>query len=660
MRAMRAGARTLPTPAMRATLFDDIERRIAADELVLLPAQGGARETKTRQRTVRLAAAAAVVVALTTWMSMHAGRSLEAGSTVGDLTLSSHAPSAPNVISAVYRPILALAPLDSVVAQASVYAPERVFSPTRATYTLHRRNETFVADIVLPPNAALTTFTIASPDGQRVDDNDGRSWEFVARDSLNRATFEGLRAAWAIHGMDDWERAHQAAQEMVRYYPAQPGGIRALLSASLQLAGPSKSDSVGAQFRPHLAALQRRYADSALTATMMWEMSMLAGELRDTSVSTYWLGRMRKMYPSDAGTIQLRVFEIFRTSPGDEERLRKMDALWEETGGQSPQLLANAFELANHLGNVAAIKRWGDRQGAGSRVAAAASYVRHAALRAEGEAILRDALRAMPSMSRTDWQSALRAPKQNGLGQWQLAALGEALLLDGSVSAALDTLQRAAARSWNANVMVRLGDAALAAGDSAEATRAYAWASADRRLSAARIDSLKLRLGARAMSTLFTTAAAEAKGLLREMALVSTYRRPIGNLAATFADANGARRSMREALGSGLTLVAFASLNCAPSRNDLASLDQVRRTLASSDVKVIAILEGATPNTASAGEMAQLGYSGTVVFDDRSEMSRALRQYGTPQYFLVENGVVRADARRAGDLTSVVDALLTR
>src|SRR5262245_10023577 len=124
LRAMRADARELPAPAMRVTLVDDIERRIAADELVLLPAKGGARETKTRPRTVHLAAAFAVVVGLTTWMSMHAGRSLEAGSAVGDLTLSSHAPSAPNVISAVYRPIPPLAPLDSLVAQASVYAPE--------------------------------------------------------------------------------------------------------------------------------------------------------------------------------------------------------------------------------------------------------------------------------------------------------------------------------------------------------------------------------------------------------------------------------------------------------------------------------------------------------------------------------------------------------
>lgn len=659
IRAVRTVARDLPGPVMRASLFDDVERRIAADELVLLPASGGGRMQRDRSRFIRPAAAAAVIVALATWMSFHAGRSLDAGSAVGDLTLTSHAPGAPNTISAVYRPMPALASLDSVVAQASVYAAGRFFTPTRATYTLHRRKEAFVADIALPPSAVLMKFTIASSDGQRVDDNDGRSWEFVSRDSLNRATFEGLRVERAIHGMDDWERAFHAAQEMVRNYPEQPGGVRALLDASFQLAGPSKSDSVAALFRPRIAELQRRYADSTLSADMMWEMSFLAGQLRDTVVSSFWLGRMEMVYPNDPGTIQLRVFEVFRSPSSDAERLRKLDALWDETGGQSPQLLANAFELADKLGDVTAIKRWGDRQGSGSRAVAAATYVKHPELRAEGEQILRDALRGMPAKSRVDWQSTLRASKQPGFvpGQWQLASLGDALLLDGRASAALDTLQRAAALSWNANIIVRLGDAALAARDSDEATRAYAWATADRRLGAARVDSLKARLGARATSAAFAAAASEAKNLLREMALASTYRRPIGNLAATFASVDGTRRSLHDALGSGLTLVAIGSLNCGPSRADLPALEQVRRGLAT-NVRMITILADEKPNEAAAREAARLGYSGTIDFDDRGQVSRGLRQYGTPHYFLIENGVVRADVHHAADLVSVIDALL--
>ncbi|HEY9226803.1 MAG TPA: hypothetical protein VIP11_09165, partial [Gemmatimonadaceae bacterium] len=79
MRAMRAAARDLPAPTMRANLFDDIERRIANDEIVLLPAAGEARVARTPSRATSFATAAAVIVALATWMSFHAGQSLEAG-----------------------------------------------------------------------------------------------------------------------------------------------------------------------------------------------------------------------------------------------------------------------------------------------------------------------------------------------------------------------------------------------------------------------------------------------------------------------------------------------------------------------------------------------------------------------------------------------------
>lgn len=662
MRALRVEARDLPAPAMRATLLDDVERRIANNELVLLPIAGDARATRARPRFARAAAAVAAIVAVATWMSLHTQTSLDAGPAVGDLTLASHAPGAPNTVSATYRPMASLVQLDSVVAQAKLYAAERFFSPTPATYTLHRKKEQFVADIALPADVVLMTLTIASPDGRRVDDNDGRSWEYVSRDSMSRTTFEGLRVLRAIHGMDDWERALEAAKEMVRIYPEQPAGVRALFGASLQLAGPSKADSIVAVFRPRLADLQHRYADSAPSETVMWEMSMLAGQLNDTLVSNYWLRRMEATYPRESGTIQLRVFEVFRSSPRDADRLHKLDALWEETGGQSPQLLANAFELANKLGDVAAVERWGDRQSSGAQASLAVTYVKYPKLRDKGEQALREALRGLPPVERLDWQSALRASTQRSYvtQQWQLAALGSALLLDGRATAAHDTLRRAAALSWNANVIASLGNAALAVGDSTEATHAYAWASADRRLTAERADSLKARLGARATSAEFAAALAEAKNILREMALASTYRRVLGNSVATLTSADGTRRLLRDALGSRFTVVAIASLNCAPSRSDLAALEQVRRRLAGTNVPVIAILEDAKPNESAVRDVAQLGYTGAVAFDDRSEVSRALRQYGTPQYFLIENGVIRADSRQAADLIGTIDALLGR
>jgi hypothetical protein len=64
------------------------------------------------------------------------------------------------------------------------------------------------------------------------------------------------------------------------------------------------------------------------------------------------------------------------------------------------------------------------------------------------------------------------------------------------------------------------------------------------------------------------------------------------------------------------------------------------------------------PNTSVQRELAEHGFTDPVWFDDRAEVSRALRQFGTPHYYLVEDGqTIRADARQAADLLLTLDAL---
>jgi hypothetical protein len=627
---------------------------------VLLPPPVAVPIAAKRSRFVRPAAIAASLI-FVAWMVVHQQRSLDAGESVGELTLAPKVPLTPHTIAATYRPAASLASLDSVVVHAKLYSERRLFSPATVDYVLRRNAQQFVGDIALPEDAGLSSFTIASPDGRHVDDNDGRAWEIVARDSANRPTFDGLHVQYAVHGNDDWERSLAAAKEMVRLYPDRPAGVRALFGASRELVGARAIDSLAAAFRPRVAELHRRYANVALDATTMWELTMLANGVRDTATSNYWLRRMEKEYPNDAGTIQLRVFAAFNLPVTDVERLGKLEALWKETGGQSVQLLANAFELATKIGDEAAIARWGDRQSAfpGWSAAPAATYVRYSGLRGKGEDLLRASLKALKPVERTDWQTALRDPSRLDMrapGQWQLMALGDALLLDGRPAAALDTLRRAATLAWNPATIARLGDAALAAGDTAEAARAYAWAVADRRTPAPRADSMRTRLGARAKSAEVDASIGEAKRILQGMALASTYRRRVANDDATFSTESGARRTLKDALPPGISIVAVVSLNCGPSRADMSKLEQLRVQAAAAGVSLIAFVED-TPRDATRGELASLGYTGNISFDDRNEVSRALRQYGTPQYFIIDNGVIRADSRRAADLIGVLDAV---
>src|SRR5205823_4484062 len=178
--------------------------------------------------------------------------------------------------------------------------------------------------------------------------------------SSARPLFEGLWIERAINARTNWERAAEVARDMERYYPENPGALRVAFNADHALAGSAGADSVARLWRPRIRALHESLANAPLDASSMWEFAMLASEAGDTGITRFWRDRMTREYPRDAGTIQQRVFAIFeRSRGGDRGALGELDHLYEETGGQSLQLLANAFDLAVKTKDSASIARWG-------------------------------------------------------------------------------------------------------------------------------------------------------------------------------------------------------------------------------------------------------------------------------------------------------------
>ena len=273
--------------------------------------------------------------------------------------------------------------------------------------------------------------------------------------------------------------------------------------------------------------------------------------------------------------------------------------------------------------------------------------------------MLRQSLRELPPVPSAEWRSALRTTTLHTppRGQWQLLALGKALLADGAIGSARDTLQRAAALGWEAPTMRALGDAALAAGDTSEAMNAYAWAVADSRTSADRADTLRAKLGLPGQSAAWTNAVSAGRVLVGGLTLRTAVRRPF-DASATYADLAGNRRSLKDVIRAPLSIVAFVSRHCAPSLTDVASLDRVTAALVQRGVPVLTLVGDETPNSDAVATLAKHGFSGRLAFDDRGEVSRRMRQTGTPHYFVVEDGkVIRYDARRAEDLLMLVETL---
>jgi hypothetical protein len=659
LRALRGGLLTHGVPPMSHDLRARIISRSRQGERAIIPI--GPSNTSLPARLAPRWAISTVTAALIIVAVLLVPRqALDAGGTAGTLTIS-QASVAPPTVHVRYLPAGKLARATRVTLRVTAYGPGGPFAPIERHLDLAReRDHGFVGDVKLPAGTVFARYLLTSRNGDLLDDNDGRGWEGAMRDSASRPLFDGLQMQMVLD-FDRWERAAQAAHDMARFYPERPASHRYALSSDLELAGAASEDSVISVYRPVVDHLHSHFASARITPAEMWELAMLGMQMHDSGMVAHWRRRLTAEFPTDPATAQQRVFAIEEAALPPDQTLREMERIWGETRGQSVQLLYDAFGIASRTNDSLAVARWGERLaafGGGYERLTATKFASMPALRARGEVLLRASLRARPPVPADEWRTALRrnARAQRTVeGQWQLESLGRALLEDSSVNAARDTLRRAASLEWSAPTMRLLGDAELAGGDTTAAMIAYAWSAADPRTATALSDSLQARLGSAHLRP-WNATRAEGRALLRAITMQGSMRRAF-EARATFTFPDGRRRALADVLKSRVAVVAFVSRTCAPSLSDLASLDSAAQRLGGEGIPMVTLVEE-TARSNVASILARHGFRQPLGYDDRAEVSRTMRQAGTPHYFVVENGrMIRFDARKATDLTLLVDAL---
>lgn len=658
LRALRAHVCETDIPPMSRELRSRALAR-AADGARIIPSLPASQPHRSSRRWPAYAAAAAVVVAA---FAIPTSRELNAGASAGELTLSQTSALPAPVINVRYVASGLLDGSDRVTLRVTTYVGRKL-APELREYPLMRGSEkTFAGVVTLPAGASYAQYELVSVDGSHVDDNDARGWDSAVSDSTGRPLLDGLWVQQFVMGRTNWETALSAARAMWQHYPDEPTALRYVMAKEMQLAGSARTDSALAIWRPKVLALSAKLARTSLEPDQMWELAMAGGQASDTTIVNFWRARLTKEFPRHASTIQQRVFAIGERTAG-KARLPEFDRLFDETGGQSPQLLYEGFNVAMKYGDSATIARWGDRMlayGQGYETSVASAYASHPSFRTRGIEMLRASLARLAPVPSADWQVALRAraaQAQRPTGQWQLVELGSALLALGKIEAARDTLRRAAALGWDIGAMRSLGDAELVAGDTAGAVAAYAWISADPRTSAKRADSLRTMLGHAGTGSVWDAAIRSGQGLIDGITMRSAIHRRF-DPSSSFALEEGARTTMTNAIGGApYAIVAFISRNCGPSLSDLAALTSKTEELNRRGIPVITLVEE-SPSAGLTAALAQYGFAAKLAYDDRGVVSRAMRQSGTPQYFVVENGNdIRFDARRIEDVIPFLDAI---
>lgn len=644
-----------------AAVWETIAARVAANDAVLLPAGDAAPPRSTRRAPwIRVAAG---ILLLLAGAAAAIRSTREAAAEASELSFAPAAPTAGSDVRVAYRTGTLLAGADSVVLRARVLTANTVTSfpvPTVRVGVLRCEGGVCTGSFTLPDSAVYAVFAVENTDASRVD-HDGEQWDLMVHDSAGRPLPDALLQRMATVQLRDTREKEQTAQRMTRLYPDNADGWRWMYYSETSNASRARTDSVTAAHRARLRALSSRlHGQSALTAEEVGPLLYYARALEDTATLREWRDWMYRNAPEDRVSAQFRVFDV--TDARGTQRLEALERLWAEDGAAAGQIALSGYQFAVSTGDDEALLRWGDRMARQYPVFAtvlARASMRRPAIRSAAMERTRRAVRIYDGYGE-EWRDLTRTraehqrANEDGRGHY-LGMLGRALVESGSTRAGLDTLSLAVHATWDPAVFRGAAGARLQLGDTTGALPLLARVAADPATSAAFADTARTWLGPRFDAAAWERELAAGRGELRERILESAVNRPVRG-GMRLAGMDGRERTFAASSDS-VTLVAFWSRWCVPSKQQLPELQRLATELRRRGVRVITVT-----SDEPAAEMREFLRAGEftfpVFFDPDNTARRALQNQGTPDYLLLDRtGRIRFHTYSTDDLLAQADVL---
>jgi peroxiredoxin len=388
--------------------------------------------------------------------------------------------------------------------------------------------------------------------------------------------------------------------------------------------------------------------------------------VRDSVRESFWKRRLEREAPASPLAVQNRAIAIVSREWKDKDSVRALadlDRLWDEAGPAHGNLISLGWRMARRLADSAALVRWAQhswQKDPRDSTFIAEAFTQVPALREEGMRLLREELRGLEArndarraLERTvDEQQAVDAAESREI----LVTLGDALIASGRTTAGLDTLKRAVRDGWDVALLRRVAQIQVSSGDTAAALRLLGLVAVDPETEAWNRDSVSRLMGRPVDSTKWSRIVNESGDEMRRRLLDLAVRRPLPPVVRL--EAAGGRAARFDSLARGrVTVVAFWSRYCAPSKAELPALERLAARLRRQGVAVVTITDERVSDDLEAFLAAQR-LTFPVYGDAWKEASRAFSQWGTPSYFVLDaDGVVRYAYRDLARIPAEVAAL---
>ena len=656
-------------PEPSGDLLARIHDRLARGEHVILPVEDRGRTT-ARWRP-RAAAAALVAVGAALWFLWPAAP-LTAGDSQGQLTFTPATPRAGETVQVIYRAPATLAGRDRVVLRAR-YRTSRDESYNDgmrqivAAELARAPDGLFRTSLRLPDSVVYGAFAVEDADGRIVDSNGHRLWELLVHDRGGQPTFDALTQRENDLMGRNWEQGYETARQVAALYPDRIASWSNLLFYEKNVLGESHLDSALNAHRARLKAFHDRLAPrAALTADELGYMFWYALAVHDTVRESFWRSRLEREAPASPFAVQNRALAITARAWKDKDSVRALadlDRLWDEAGPAHGNLLVMGWQTARRVADSAALVRWAEhwwQKDPRDSTFIADAFTKVPALREEGMRLLRLDLRGLET--RNDARRALeRTVEEQRVADAAktreiLVMLGDALVARGRTRAGLDTLTMAVREGWDIALFRRVALIQLSTGDTAGALRLLGLVAVDPATEAWSRDSVRRITGATVDSATWARLVQESRSEMRRRLLdLATRRRLPAEVRLEAAAGSTAR--LDTLMRGRVTVVAFWSRYCGPSKAELPALQRLATRLRKQGIAVVTITDERVSDDLR-WFLTEQKLTFPVYADAWREASRAFSQWGTPSYFVVDaDGVVRFQYRDLDRIPAEVAAL---
>ena len=649
---------TAPAPAAGA--WEAIAARVSAGEQVILPATEPAAARRLPRGVVRAAAVAALLLAGGAAAVLS---TREAAAENSELHLSPEQPGAGATVRVAYRPGSLLADAERLVLRARLvddYGDPSWETAPVVVAQLRRDGGTYTGSFTLPDSIVYAVFAVEEPGGARVDHN-GEQWELVVHDAQGRPLPRALARKAEDLTMRDTQLSAEAARRLTELYPDRVDGWQLLYYAQVETASRAQADTLQRTHEARVRLLSETMGRrGGLQVDEVAAMVFYASAVGDTATERAWKERLYAGWPRDPAVYQQRAFEVMA---GDRAAvLPALERLWAESGGASGQLAFTAAQLALQARDGEALLRWGDRLSAFNPALVtfvARSAMGLPAIRPQAMDRVRAALRWLEQTSDARRPLTLTADEQrrdtDRARGFFLAPLGRALVEAGRTQAGMDTLHLAMAVTWDPRLFRDIAGARLALGDTAGAMELMARVAADPATPPAYADSARTRLGRFHAADAWDRQVQAARGEMRATVMQRAINRGVRG-AVTLTDSAG-REMQLDPAHTGLTVVAFWSRWCPPSRQQLGELERTAGVLRERGVRVVTIANDA-PGEDLRKFVTENGLTFPIYFDTDRAARRSFQNEGTPTYMVLDaSGRIRFNNHGLEDVLRQVEVL---